>query len=304
MLRKTGDTPGFADTELTVAYQIASKQDERFFTIVPVRLENCPRGDHRLSTFHQFDLFEDWGGQIGRLVKFFGAEVVKGAERASGDDLVQTLRGRASAAYYAGDLQAAVRDYEALSVLAPEAPQIWNNLGVALDAAGRVVEAINAFHRSIELNSDSWRALRNLGSVLSRQRRYYEAMPLFERALALMPSDSDVLYDAGVTLGHLGDHDLALELFNQLWETGVRDRFVLHARATALLNLRRHEEACAAFAEALAVLGANADLLFGKGFALMALSRDQEAIEAFDSVLALDPSHELAAGYRSALLNS
>ena len=49
-LRKTGDEPGFQDEELNRAYNIAEKQSSQDFTIVPVRLEECSRGDTRLSS--------------------------------------------------------------------------------------------------------------------------------------------------------------------------------------------------------------------------------------------------------------
>ena len=43
-LRKTGETPGFQDTELNTAYEIAQNHPDEAFTIMPVRLENCSRG--------------------------------------------------------------------------------------------------------------------------------------------------------------------------------------------------------------------------------------------------------------------
>jgi hypothetical protein len=56
-LRKTGDYPGFQDEELNEAYHIAVNQTTAHFTIVPVRLEECGHGDHRVSIFQQYDLF-------------------------------------------------------------------------------------------------------------------------------------------------------------------------------------------------------------------------------------------------------
>ena len=70
-LEKTSDGSGFVDDELQKAYEIAMAQDMRHFTIVPVRLEDVGRGDHRLSTFQQFDLFEDWEPVIDHLASVF-----------------------------------------------------------------------------------------------------------------------------------------------------------------------------------------------------------------------------------------
>ena len=44
---KTGDEPGFQDHELNEAYNIAKDLPEQDFAIIPVRIEDCQRGDHR-----------------------------------------------------------------------------------------------------------------------------------------------------------------------------------------------------------------------------------------------------------------
>lgn len=56
-LRKADDAPGFVDEELNEAHNIAMSVAERDFTILPVRLEDCGRGDGRLARFQQYDLF-------------------------------------------------------------------------------------------------------------------------------------------------------------------------------------------------------------------------------------------------------
>jgi hypothetical protein len=55
-LRKTGTDPGFLDEELDAAYQFAKDLPVKDFTIVPVLLEDCDRGDHRLKSFQQYAL--------------------------------------------------------------------------------------------------------------------------------------------------------------------------------------------------------------------------------------------------------
>ena len=58
-LRKVGDKPGFQDEELNRAYEIAMAQSDTQFAIVPVRIEDCPRGDTRLTSFQQYDLYKN-----------------------------------------------------------------------------------------------------------------------------------------------------------------------------------------------------------------------------------------------------
>jgi len=56
-LKKADDAPGFVDEELNEAHNIAMSVAEKDFTILPVRLEDCGRGDGRLARFQQYDLF-------------------------------------------------------------------------------------------------------------------------------------------------------------------------------------------------------------------------------------------------------
>ena len=66
-LRKTSNGIGFVEDELQFAYEIARAQDERNFTIIPVRLDDSGHGDHRLSSFQQVDLFENWDHGVNQL---------------------------------------------------------------------------------------------------------------------------------------------------------------------------------------------------------------------------------------------
>ena len=75
-LKKTGDKPGFQDEELNTAYNIARQQSVQNFAIIPVRLEECGRGDHRVSGFQQFDLFEDWDGTLNRPAPQIGGQAL------------------------------------------------------------------------------------------------------------------------------------------------------------------------------------------------------------------------------------
>jgi len=66
-LQKTGDDPQFQDYELELALSTARAQPESNFTIVPVRLEDCGRGDNRLSGYQQYDVFDDLDRALDNL---------------------------------------------------------------------------------------------------------------------------------------------------------------------------------------------------------------------------------------------
>lgn len=116
-LAKTGDKPGFQDTELNEAYNIAIDQDEEHFTIIPVRLEDCDRGDNRLSQFQQFDLFVNWDDTLDRLAVWLGGRSLGSIivdQRTDKEKRAHALQGRIIAFHYAGEETKAQPDVEVL----------------------------------------------------------------------------------------------------------------------------------------------------------------------------------------------
>lgn len=106
-LKKTsGEKPGFQDEESQIAWEFAREQDERDFTIVPVRLEDCGRGDMRLSGWHQYDLFEDWEGVLDTLAVNLGgislSDVAAIDERTEIEKILAGMIGKAEIFYAAG----------------------------------------------------------------------------------------------------------------------------------------------------------------------------------------------------------
>ncbi len=119
-LAKTGDKPGFQDTELNEAYNIAIDQDEEHFTIIPVRLEDCDRGDNRLSQFQQFDLSVNWDDTLDRLAVWLGGRSLGSIivdERTEKEKQAHALQGRIITFHYAGEEKKAQPDVEVLAQL-------------------------------------------------------------------------------------------------------------------------------------------------------------------------------------------
>ncbi len=106
-IKKTsGEKPGFQDEELQTAWEFAREQDERGFTIIPVRLEDCGRGDMRLSGWQQYDLFEDWEGVLDKLAVNLGgislSDVAAIDERTEIEKILAGMIGKAEIFYAAG----------------------------------------------------------------------------------------------------------------------------------------------------------------------------------------------------------
>ena len=67
-----------------------------------------------------------------------------------------------------GDAALAVAELERAAVLAPEASEVQNHLGIAYAAAGRDADALTAFERAVALDCDNHAAVENLRAARLR----------------------------------------------------------------------------------------------------------------------------------------
>jgi len=155
-LKKTGiEERGFQGDELQQAYEIARIQPEGVFTIVPVRLEDCSRGDHRLAPYQQYDLFNDLEAELDNLAVNLGgislADSFAEDTRSEDEKILSSLMGRAEAAYYAGDYQKASEIFTSITYLKPDYAEAWYNKGIVLYDLGRKEEAIVAYDKALKI---------------------------------------------------------------------------------------------------------------------------------------------------------
>lgn len=101
------------------------------------------------------------------------------------------LFGRGTAAYTAGDLDAAIAAFEGALVLDPDNARALNNLGATWLLKGDAARAATLAQRALDLDPGYARASLNLGTALFALDRAEEARPYLERAVELDPSNVD-----------------------------------------------------------------------------------------------------------------
>ena len=67
-----------------------------------------------------------------------------------------------------GETQRAIADLERAAVLVPDASEVHNHLGLAYSAAGRTLEATDAFQYAVDLACDNLAAQQNLRAAQGR----------------------------------------------------------------------------------------------------------------------------------------
>jgi len=86
----------------------------------------------------------------------------------------------------------------------PRAWLAYYNVGVALQQAGNMPEAILQWEQALRINPDYVEAHYNLGVALGRVGRIQEAIEHWEQALRIRPGFAEAHYNLGVALDQLG----------------------------------------------------------------------------------------------------
>jgi Flp pilus assembly protein TadD len=292
-LRKTGDEPGFQDDELNTAYGIAQDQPDKEFTIIPVRLDDCGRGDFRLTSFQQYDLFPDFNKGLDRLAVDLGgislADAAARDERTADRKIIDSLLGKAQAAFYANDFEKALTIYNSALAIIPDDSKARVGKGKALGNLCRYEEALSAFNQTLEFNPDHSGAWAGKGAAFANLGRHEDALAAYNQALEVNPDEPGIWYAKGVVLGNLGRHEESLTAYDQVLEFNPDDPRAWYAKGAALGSLGRYEEALIAFNIALKFKPDDPRNWTGKGAALSSLGRDEEALAAVYKALALKP---------------
>jgi hypothetical protein len=115
----------------------------------------------------------------------------------------------------AGQVQEAVGHYERAVRIQPDYTEAQNNLGLALVQLGRLQEAIGHYEQALRINPDDAPVHNNLGAALRRQGRLQEAIGHYEQAVRLKPDFAEAHYNWGVALEQAGRVQEAIGHYEQ-----------------------------------------------------------------------------------------
>jgi protein O-mannosyl-transferase len=224
-----------------------------------------------------------------------------------------------------GDVERAIRTYQAAIDLSPEHAPGPFNLGVVLLEEARYEEAARAFQRTIELDPNSPVAHRNLGIAWLKLGRNEDAVRELRIATTLLPDDHEAHYhlgcawraigkpeaalqsfrealrlkpdhplahvDVGVLLEARGELEAAEQEFRRALEIDPENAVAHHDLGVVLRERGQLEDAVAEFRQATVLAPDYAKAHFNLGSTLIGLHRFDQAVEAFRAALAADPTY-------------
>jgi serine/threonine-protein kinase len=183
----------------------------------------------------------------------------------------------------------AVRHLTAALAIRPRSVVAHNSLGNALQAQGKLAEAVAEYREAVRLQPDSAITHSNLGAALREQGKLAEAVAAHREAIRLRPDYALGHYNLGRALREQGKLAEAAAAHREAIRLQP-DSALIHSNLGVVLSAQgKLAEAVAECREAIRLRPDLAEVHANLGFALDALGRSGEAIEAWRRSVSLNP---------------
>lgn len=178
------------------------------------------------------------------------------------------------------------------------------DLAFAYSQTGELDRAVKEYQAALALNPESHDVMLELGSVYRRTKRFAEARDLYLKIIAGNPKYGGAYASLGNVYLDQGEIEAAAEAYEKFAaysddKAKVAQNF-LNA-GFALAKAGNHEKALALYHRALEVTADNPLAYTDIGWSLLSLGKTREAVEAFEKALKLNPSPEVTEYARQGL---
>jgi tetratricopeptide (TPR) repeat protein len=188
-----------------------------------------------------------------------------------------------------GRLDEAADHYHRAIALAPEYPPAYNNLATALRAKGQLTDAVATYQQALRLRAEYPEAQYNLANALMDQGKPADAADHFRLALQTIPASVDVHNNLGIALMAQGKRDEAIAEFREALQVDPGSVKAHRNLADALGSAHQYEEAIGHYQSAVRLDPADGSIHYDFGSLLVEMDRLEEAIAEFRAALKADP---------------
>ncbi len=165
-----------------------------------------------------------------------------------------------------------------------------NNLGWALNGAGRLDEALRQLEEAVRLDPAMADAYHNRGVVLYKWNRKKEAEAMYRKAISIDPGHAKAREDLAIALFDSGRTDEAIGELEEALRLTPYDAGMRYNLAMALHRLGRLGAARRAYRQALRLDPDHAKALLNLGGLLLGEGRCAEAAGLFERAIIKDPA--------------
>ncbi|MGD0349648.1 MAG: tetratricopeptide repeat protein [Verrucomicrobiota bacterium] len=180
-----------------------------------------------------------------------------------------------------GRIEEAMEHYHKAVQINPNYYLAYHDLSAALVAKGRLDEAIENYRKAIQHITNNPAPLNDLGVALAAQGRWDEAIKNYRKAIQMNPNFSDALGALGVALAAQGRFDEAIQNYRKAIQTNPNNLTALNDLGAALAAEGRLDEAIGNFRKAIQINPNLSEALDNLGMTLATEGRLDEAIENY-----------------------
>jgi tetratricopeptide (TPR) repeat protein len=191
--------------------------------------------------------------------------------------------------------------YEEVQAIAPNLPLLDVNYGNALQAAGRMSDAENAYRCALARQPLDVMAHRGLNLLLWRLNRP-DFLASYDAAIASHPDNSGLFTEKGRLQLLYSQNEESFATFEQALKVAPQDERAREGRASALSRLGRHDEAVKEFESIAARWPESAEIRAGLSECFLRSGDSQNALAAAEQALSSAPHNQLALALRSTAL--
>ncbi|XP_065880894.1 uncharacterized TPR repeat-containing protein At1g05150-like [Euphorbia lathyris] len=172
-------------------------------------------------------------------------------------------------------------------------PQIYVNLGIALEGEGMVLSACEYYREAAILCPTHFRALKLLGSALFGVGEYMAAVKALEEAIFMKPDYADAHCDLASALHAMGEDEKAIEVFQKAIDLKPGHVDALYNLGGLYMDLGRFQRASEMYTRVLAVWPNHWRAQLNKAVSLLGAGETEEAKKALKEALKMTNRVEL-----------
>lgn len=172
-------------------------------------------------------------------------------------------------------------------------PQIYVNLGIALEGEGMVLSACEYYREAAILCPTHFRALKLLGSALFGVGEFRAAVKALEEAIFMKPDYADAHCDLASALHAMGEDERAIEVFQKAIDLKPGHVDALYNLGGLYMDLGRFQRASEMYTRVLAVWPTHWRAQLNKAVSLLGAGETEEAKKALKEALKMTNRVEL-----------
>ncbi len=196
--------------------------------------------------------------------------------------------------HQAGRLIEAEEMYRQILQAKPDRADIYNNLGVVLQAQGKLEDAIAFYQHAITLNPNNAEAYNNLGYAFEEQGKVEEAIASYQQAVAANPKNAEAHYNMGNVFDAAGKLEEAIASYQQAIALNPDYANAHYNLGLVLWKQDKLEDAIASYQKALTLNPDDAEAHNNLGNALQEQNKLEDAIAHYQKALTLNPNYAQA----------